>query len=75
MMPDLNASPSRPHKVEALRSGLRTPISKGPHHRHAEGVGFEPTEGFLSPSAIFKTAALNHSCHPSMYRKREPGSF
>ncbi len=25
----------------------------------AEGVGFEPTEG--CPSAVFKTAALNHS--------------
>jgi hypothetical protein len=28
----------------------------------AEGVGFEPTEGF--PSAVFKTAAFDHSATP-----------
>ena len=42
------------------------PLSKGiPGKREsliylAERVGFEPTEG-VKPSAVFKTAALNHS--------------
>ncbi len=34
----------------------------------ADGVGFEPTEGF--PSAVFKTAAFNHSAtHPYSARR------
>ena len=34
-------------------------IKLGYNRNKAEGVGFEPTDAFTS--AVFKTAALNHS--------------
>src|SRR5262249_44138540 len=54
--------PDRFYPINRLAGGCLQPLGHLSAGRLAEGVGFEPTEPY--GSAVFKTAALDHSAIP-----------
>ncbi len=53
--------------LQTLQGAGNKAQSQGTLALQADGVGFEPTEGY--PSAVFKTAAFNHSAtHPYTHK-------
>src|SRR5262245_15859920 len=59
--------PDRFYPINRLAGGCLQPLGHLSAGRLAEGVGFEPTEP--CGSAVFKTAALDHSAIPPRDRR------
>src|SRR3990172_5038108 len=64
--------PDRSYPINRLAGGCLQPLGHLSAGRLAEGVGFEPTEP--CGSAVFKTAALDHSAIPPLDRRANVGT-